>query len=533
VHSLTPTSELLDRPHAVESPIGVPALPDRVRAGAPRELWVLGLITLLAAAVRFIGAGSQSLWLDEWLTHNYTVMSLHGVASTLLHNEPHPPLYFGAAWAWAKVFGTDEFGLRSLSAMVGTITVPLAYIAARTRFSPRVGLLAAALVAVNPFSVWYSQEARPYALLEMFCLLSVICVIRAVDGGSRRWLWAWAASASLALLTHFFAGFLLAGEVLWLLRHRRDRDVVVAIGAMGIVGALMLALVASGRTSEVAWVHASAPLGTRVSLTPVQFLTGLYDNWDSATDTAVRFICAAAVCAAGLALAIGTARERVRTHPFLVAAAAMILLPLALAIAKPTSDYFLPRYVIAALMPLTIVVAAGLTSRRAGYVGAAALAVVLLSMTISIAVRPELQRPDWRSAAHAIGTAPMPRAVITDMNVQARPLTYYSRGLTPVYDGGTATFAGDPPAKGRTPVTVSQIVYVTPAAFPPRPGPRVPAPGFRLTARNAAGGFLALTYTSSRPLRTTPGGLAASASRVLGYPLTPISAPAVYMQRPG
>lgn len=519
------TTEVLERPRDVANAEAAAA--SRSRAVAP-ELWVLAAITVAGAALRFAGLASQSLWLDEWLTQNYTVMSLHGVASTLLHSEPHPPLYFGATWVWAKVFANDEFGLRSLSAVVGTATVPLAYMAARTRLPVRAALIAAALVAVNPFSVWYSQEARPYALLEALCLVSVICLIRTVDGGSRRWLWGWVIASSLALLTHFFAGFLLAGEVLWLLRHRRDRQVVAAMGTVGVVGLLMMALVANGRTSEVAWVHASAPLGRRVSMLPVQFLTGLYLNWDAATDTAIRFFAAALLCVVGLA-AVGAARDRTKTLPFLVAAGAMILLPLTLAVVKPGSDYFLPRYVIAALVPLLIVVAAGFSSRRAGLIGAAALVAILLSMTISIATRPELQRPDWRTAAKAIGPASVQRAVITNVNVQARPLTYYAPKLSSVYDGGSSVFAGDPPATGRTALTVSQVVYVTPAVLSSRAGRVPPAPGFRLTSRRTAGGFSIFTFTSPAPHRFTAGELAGTASRVYGYRLTAVDAAAVYV----
>jgi 4-amino-4-deoxy-L-arabinose transferase-like glycosyltransferase len=495
------------------------------------ELWVLAAITVLAAALRFAGISSQSIWLDEWLTHNYTVMSLHDMASTLLRSEPHPPLYFGLEWGWSKVFGTDEFGLRSLSALVGTITVPLAYAAARTRLSPLAALLAAAFVAVNPFSVWFSQEARPYALLEALCLVSLICLIRAVDGGSRRWLWGWAAASALALTTHFFAGFLIAGEVVWLLWHQRNRRVLAPLAAVGVVGVLMLALVAGGRASEVAWVHASAPLETRVSMLPVQFLTGLYLNWDAATDTAVRFVCAAVLCAIGLVLALVASRERRRTSPFLVAAGAVLLLPLVLALVKPSSDYVLPRYLIAAVVPLLILVAIGFASRRAGLVGAVGLIAVLLSMTISISARSELQRPDWRGVSEAIGPASQERAVVTNLNVQARPLTYYAKGLSKVYDGGSPVFAGDPLAKGRAAVTVSEVVYVTPAPLGARLGRTPPAQGFSVTSRRNVGGFLVVGYKAKKPRRFTAGGLASGASRVYGFPLAGIYAPAVYLQR--
>src|SRR5438876_576650 len=80
-----------------------------------------------------------------------------------------PPFYYMLAWGWAKLFGTGEVGLRSLSALAGTLTIPAAYAAGRALSSRRAGLIAAALFAVNPLLVWYSQEARAYALLALLC----------------------------------------------------------------------------------------------------------------------------------------------------------------------------------------------------------------------------------------------------------------------------------------------------------------------------------------------------------------------------
>src|SRR3712207_9423976 len=66
--------------------------------------------------------------------------------------------------------------------------------------------------------------------------------------------------------------------------------------------------------------------------------------------------------------------------------------------------------------------------RSAGLVTGAFLAAVFLSLTITIAGRSEAQRPDWRTAAEAIGPAAQPRAVITAFNVQSRPLLLYAPG---------------------------------------------------------------------------------------------------------
>jgi 4-amino-4-deoxy-L-arabinose transferase-like glycosyltransferase len=507
----------------------------RVIARVP-AVWPLVLLVGVGAVVRFAGLGAQSLWLDEWLTHNYTVMSFHDMARSVLHTEAHPPLYFGGVWLWTKVFGTGEAGLRSFSAVAGTISIPLAYAAARSRFPGRVALLAAALVAVNPFSVWFSQEARPYALLEALCLASLVCTIRVVDGGGRRWLWGWVATASLALLTHFFAAFLLVGEAVWLLRRGRERERLLAVGAVGVFGLALLALVAHGRTSEVAWVHASAPLGTRVRLLPVQFLTGLYLNWDSAMDTAVRFVIAAAVVGAGLVLVAVARDTRRAAAPFALVGATMIALPIALAVVRPSSDYVLPRYLIAAVAPLLIVVAAGLAAgrfRRLGIAAGAGLVAIFLSMTISIATRDELQRPDWRAVAGALGKARSDRVVVTDLNVQARPLTLYAPGLRPVYDAGSAVWAGDAAAKGRAPVRASEIDYITPVVLSANAGRVPPAPGLRLTARRSTAGFLILTYTSPKPVATTAGEVARGSSRVYGLSLSGPLAASVYVQSRG
>ena len=66
-------------------------------------------------------------------------------------------------------------GLRSLSALAGTLTVPVCYAAGRTLVSHRAGMIVAALSAVSPLLVWYSQEARAYGLFVLFGSFSAAC----------------------------------------------------------------------------------------------------------------------------------------------------------------------------------------------------------------------------------------------------------------------------------------------------------------------------------------------------------------------
>ena len=98
-------------------------------------------------------------------------------------SESNPPLYYVLAWAWSKLFGTGAVGLRSLSALFGAATIPIAYLIGRELLSRRAGLIAAALVALNPMLIWYSQEARSYALLVFLCSASLLFFLRVRRSG--------------------------------------------------------------------------------------------------------------------------------------------------------------------------------------------------------------------------------------------------------------------------------------------------------------------------------------------------------------
>src|SRR5437879_2148634 len=133
-----------------------------VRAlSTPAGLTVAAL-TLLAGVLRFAGIGHQGFWFDEGNTALLVHFSPGKMLGLIPQSESTPPLYYCVAWAWARVFGHGEAGLRSLSALAGIATVPVMYGAARRLVSERAGLIAAALTACSPLLIWYSQEARSY-----------------------------------------------------------------------------------------------------------------------------------------------------------------------------------------------------------------------------------------------------------------------------------------------------------------------------------------------------------------------------------
>ncbi|HEV7614981.1 MAG TPA: glycosyltransferase family 39 protein, partial [Solirubrobacterales bacterium] len=104
-------------------------------------LWTLAGLTALGIAVRFASLGLQSYHHDEVIT---AMRVIPGSFKDMLHrvktSESNPPLYYVLAWGWAKAFGTDEVGLRSLSALFGVATIPLAYCIGAELSQRRAGL---------------------------------------------------------------------------------------------------------------------------------------------------------------------------------------------------------------------------------------------------------------------------------------------------------------------------------------------------------------------------------------------------------
>src|SRR3954453_15930749 len=154
-----------------------------------RTLIALAALVVLGAALRFATLDLQSYWYDEAVTVGIVRGDFSGMLSAIYRHESTPPLYYVLAWLWCKLFGTGEVGLRSLSALFGTASIPVFYAAARELVSRPVGLAVAGLATVNPLLVWYSQEGRAYALLVLLGGLSVLFFARLLraEGGLAWW----------------------------------------------------------------------------------------------------------------------------------------------------------------------------------------------------------------------------------------------------------------------------------------------------------------------------------------------------------
>ena len=149
---------------------------------------MLAGIVVLGAALRFATLDLQSYRYDEAVTAARILHpSLFDTLSAVPGSESTPPFYYLVAWLWSRPFGTGEVGLRSLSALAGTASIAVVYLGAVALPLPRrAGLVAAAMVAVSPVLIWFSQDARAYALVFLLTALSFLFFARALRN-PRRW----------------------------------------------------------------------------------------------------------------------------------------------------------------------------------------------------------------------------------------------------------------------------------------------------------------------------------------------------------
>ena len=392
------------------------------------ETLILAGVTILAAVLRFATITKQSYWLDEAQAAHELHFSFGAMLSAWNTNEWNPPLYFVLAWPWAKLFGIGEAGLRSFSAVIGVGVVPITYLCGRELVSRRAGLVAAAFAAVNPFMIWYSQEAREYMLLVALSGLSILFFARAWKHPTGRRLTVWAVAAGLALLTQYFAAFLVAPEALALLYRARNRYAAGAVGALAVIEVALIPHAIPNLTRTAPWI-VGIPLSLRIQQVPVAFgMNTLY------LGPAVSYglLGAAALAAIVIALlVIGAEGRQLRGSAVAAAlAAAVLVVPILLALVG--HDDYIARGLVPGWIPLAVVIGAACTAARARLAGAV-LAVVLLAMFLytgaQIDGQARYQRPDWRGVASALGKPTGTRAIVAyDGQFASGPLSLYLPG---------------------------------------------------------------------------------------------------------
>jgi 4-amino-4-deoxy-L-arabinose transferase-like glycosyltransferase len=222
-----------------------------------RRYLVLWVLILVALGLRLVQLTFQPLWWDEGWSLYFASANI----GTLLERtavDIHPPLYYLLLHLWIGLFGSSVVAVRLLSVLIGVATVPLIYLAGRWLMGEWGGLVAAFLLAISPFHIYYSQEVRMYGLVTLLGLGATYFALRWSAGpGGRRW-WSWLGyvlAATAALYSQYYAAtLLLALNLAVLIRwyrapssgggdegsRQRVRALLAWLAAQGVVAILYL-----------------------------------------------------------------------------------------------------------------------------------------------------------------------------------------------------------------------------------------------------------------------------------------------------
>lgn len=158
---------------------GQSGLPISERA-RPELIGLAVVAVLIGTVTRFVTR--SPLWLDEALSVNISQLPLGELTEALRH-DGHPPLYYVLLHGWTSIFGTSDVAVRSMSGVFGLMTIPVVWLLARRKGGPTLGWIAVAVIAVSPFAVRYSDEARMYALVILLVTVGWLLIDDLVDRG--------------------------------------------------------------------------------------------------------------------------------------------------------------------------------------------------------------------------------------------------------------------------------------------------------------------------------------------------------------
>ncbi len=428
--------------------VGIEERPSIVLSVTGVGRWAFCLLLLLGFGIRLYNLTFHSLWLDEAVSVYLASFPLSEVVRQgMTLQEPNPPLYHLSLAVWMRAFGSGEAAIRLFSALLGTLYLPSIYLLGRRLFSSRISLVATLLAAVNPFLVWYSQEARMYALVATLSVWSVYCFVRALD--TPRWSW-WTAYVVLTVssfYTHLYAVFVLPAELVLLLLYARRHRAAVRQGML-CWGASLLCF------SPWLWrawqLSASTPswrptmsLGAMVVECLEAFTVRrvpLSGMWLNGTLSALAIIAAAGLLLPRLRRHTdGRWRWKqmdIRSSAFLLV---WMLLPLLAAyVLSFRQQIFTVYYLIVIVAPFLLVLAAGVDKAAAFHKGAGLITLVIILIPFSYGLQhdwsPEQRKEEWRAAARYVEEHARPGDVVLCHADYVRiPFQYYFQGEQPVF----------------------------------------------------------------------------------------------------
>ena len=242
-----------------------------------RVIYALLLLTAVAVALRLFHLDYKSLNGGDEPYQFALAQRPFGEMLSLFGYEANASVYSVLLWPLVRIGESEEL-IRSPAVLFGILAVPAIWWTGRTFVTDRVGLMAAALMAVSPMAVFQSQFARPFTLIICLACVSFVALRLAIDEGRTRWWVVYALALAGMAYSNALTPFLLGLVHLWMVW--RDREIALREWLLSVAGALVLCIpqaialvVARSRRDPLYYLEAPG-LGA-VNNTAREFTSGL------------------------------------------------------------------------------------------------------------------------------------------------------------------------------------------------------------------------------------------------------------------
>ncbi|GAC1386483.1 MAG: hypothetical protein NVS1B7_4690 [Candidatus Saccharimonadales bacterium] len=378
----------------------------------------------------------NSIRLDEAQSLWQTSHSLTGTLKVVAQ-DVHVPLYHLILHFVQTFFGQNIVQARTISLFFFILTIPIVYLLARAVLNCNWSLLVVILFSFSPFLNWYANEARMYTMLVFITSLSQYYFIKIIkSNGKRGWL-GYSLSALFGIFTHYFFIFNLAAQAIYFILNHKKFEPGTLKRLVVIAGGLMLALLpwliyffslgAARNTSP----HLPRPSSVDLFNVFSQFGFGFQSNH---INTIIVSTWPIFVIVALLAVKRG---QRLNNQLSYLLFAGLFPILLAFVLSYAVAPFFLSRYMVACIAPLTIVVVWFISNYRP-VLSRLVTCALLFGLAIIISqqyINPNIPvKEDYRAAASVIGRkARAEDNIVITAPFTVYPFDYYYNGAARVY----------------------------------------------------------------------------------------------------
>lgn len=218
-----------------------------------RSRTVFLLIFVIAVVLRIFGWNSYDLWFDELGSNLYSAENISRMAELSdvsksdmfyqrIKNDPHSAAYYALVYMFTGIFG-DGHIIRWISIVFSAMALVVFYRLARLFFDRPASLMALLLLSVNPFHIWYAQEARVYAMASFFSLAMMYSFFKGISSKKLLYWIGFGVTGILSIFCSYYSVMLIGiSSALFLLKENRKavKPWLIAVAIIAGVSSLFL-----------------------------------------------------------------------------------------------------------------------------------------------------------------------------------------------------------------------------------------------------------------------------------------------------